>query len=164
MKSESSKKFFATFDKFMFTGLGCGILALCLLGFGFVYTFRNPPRPRPTELPIGLTALSTAVPGAATSTLSIVTPSPFPTLTVAPQGTIPILPTLGADFGNAPPTGNIVFTCYIEQIDQICLMNANGSGRKQLTNFNATTFYASLSPDGGTTYFVSRKEGTFDIY
>ena len=164
MDPESSKKFYATFDKFMFAGLGCGILALCLLGIGFVYTFRHPPQPRPTDTPMALTAPVTAVPGDATATLSLITPSPFPTLTVAPPGTTPMLPPPSGNFGNTPPTGKIVFTCYVDQIDQICLMNADGSGRKQLTHFDATTFYASLAPDGKTIYFVSRKEGTFDIY
>jgi dipeptidyl aminopeptidase/acylaminoacyl peptidase len=164
MDTESSKKFFAAFDKFMFAGLGCGILALCLLGIGFVYAFRHPPRPVPTDTPNGMTALSPTEPGAVTPTLSILNPTPFPTLTAAPQETVPVMPTLGADFGNTPPTGKIVFTCFVEQIDQICLMNADGSGRKQLTTFNATSFYASLSPDGQTIYFVSRKDGTFDIF
>jgi len=148
MDAKSSKKFFATFDKFMFAGLGCGILALCLLGFGFVYTFRNPPRPAPTDTPIGMTALSTTLPDDVTPTLSILNPTPFPTLTAAPQETIPVLPPVGGNFGNSPPTGKIVFTCFVDQIDQICLMNADGSERKQLTNFDATTFYASLSSDG----------------
>jgi hypothetical protein len=32
-----------------------------------------------------------------------------------------------------PPSGKIAFACYVKQIDQICLLNADGSGRKQLT-------------------------------
>jgi Tol biopolymer transport system component len=161
---DSSQKFFNTFDKFLFSGLGCGIIGLCLLATAFVYTFRNPPRPRPTDTPLGFVAPSTATSDPVTSTLSFTTPSPFPTLTVTPQGTLPILPTAGANFGNNPPSGKIVFTCYINQIDQICLMNADGSGRQQLTSAGATSFYASLSPDEGTIYFVSKQAGTFDIY
>lgn len=160
---DSSKKFFNTFDKFLFGGLGCGVLGICLLGIAFVYTFRNPPRPRPTDTPVGYTALPAATLDSVAPTLSAFTPSPFPTLTLTPEGDFSS-PTLGASFGNTPPTGKIVFTCFVNQIDQICLMNADGSGRKQLTSFDATTFYASLSPDGQTVYFVSRKDGTFDIY
>jgi TolB protein len=159
----SSKKFFATFDTFLFGGLGCGVLGLCLLGVAFVYTFRNPPQPQPTDTPAGFNALPTTQPGSVTATLSIFTASPFPTWTLTPEGDLPVA-TSGANFGNTPPAGKIVFTCYIDQIDQICLMNADGSGLKQLTNFDATTFYASLSPDGQTIYFVSRQEGSFDIY
>jgi tol-pal system beta propeller repeat protein TolB len=63
-----------------------------------------------------------------------------------------------------PPSGKIAFACYVKQIDQICLLNADGSGRKQLTNFKATAFYPSVSPDGETIYFSSRESGNFEIY
>lgn len=161
---ESTKKFMAMFDKFLFTGLGCSLIALCLLACGFIYTFRNPPGPQSTFTPVGSSALPTITSGSVTPVLSILTSTPFPTLTMTPEGIVPVIPTGGANFGNTPPTGKIVFTCYIQQIDQICLMNADGSDREQLTNFDATSFYASLSPDGETIYFVSRTEGTFDIY
>jgi tol-pal system beta propeller repeat protein TolB len=68
-------------------------------------------------------------------------------------------------FGDSPlPSGKIVFTCFIHQIDQICLMNADGTGRTQITKLQATTFYASLAPDGETIYFSSRESGNFEIY
>lgn len=63
-----------------------------------------------------------------------------------------------------PPSGKIAFACYIQQIDQICLLNADGSGRKQLTSLSATAFYPSISPDGQTVYFSSRASGNFEIY
>jgi Tol biopolymer transport system component len=95
-------------------------------------------------------------------------PSGFETLTLTPAQAGTLAPTSqvaapAPHFGNSPPTGKIVYTCYVNQIDQICLMNADGSGRKQLTDFDSTAFYASLSPDGKTIYF-SHKGGTFDIY
>ena len=95
-------------------------------------------------------------PGFATLTLT-----PVQAGTLAPTSKIP---SPVPQFGSSPPTGKIVYTCFINQIDQICIMNADGSGRKQLTDFDATAFYASLSPDGKTIYFSSRKGGTFDIY
>ncbi len=68
-------------------------------------------------------------------------------------------------FGDtAPPAGKIAFVCYVNQIDQICLMNADGSGRRQLTDFQATAYYPSLSTDGNTVYFSSRQSGRFEIY
>lgn len=161
---DPTKKLLSTVDKFLIAGLGCGVIGLCFLAFGFIYTFRNPPRPRPTSTPPGLTALSTATPGSVTPTLSILTPTLFPTITSTAPGILPTVPFLPPDFGNDSPTGKIVFTCYVQQIDQICLMNADGSDRQQLTNFQATSFYASLSPDGQTIYFVSRQNGSFDIY
>jgi len=105
------------------------------------------------------------MPVSVTPTLSILTPTLFPTLPSSPQETPPVIPSSVPNFGNdSPPTGKIVFTCYIQQIDQICLMNADGTGREQLTDFDATSFYASLSPDGQTIYFVSRRTGAFEIY
>src|SRR5215216_5266044 len=161
---DSTRKFFATFDKFLIAGLGCALIALCALAAGFLYTFRNPPGPRPSATPFTSGAVPTAMLGSGTPTLSILTTTPFPTLTITPQGTLPLLPTAGSNFGNTPPTGKIVFTCYINEVDQICLMNADGTGREQLTNFDATTFYASLSPDGQKIYYVSRRTGSFEIY
>lgn len=161
---DSSKKILTTFDKFLLAGVGCGVIGLCVLALGFIYTFRNPPRPAPTPTSFASSVPVTVTPGAATPTLSILTPTLFPTLTVTPPVILPTVPFLPPSFGSDSPSGKIVFTCYIQQIDQICLMNADGSGRRQLTDFPATSFYASLSPDGETIYFVSRQHGAFDIY
>ena len=161
--SEPTKRFLATFDKLLIAGLGCGLIGLCLLACGFIYTFRNPPGPQPTETQLVLQpgVLATVTPDSATPTLSILTPTQLPILTPTVVEDFP-LPLPG--FGEGAPSGRIVFTCYVQQIDQICLMNADGSERKQLTNFQATSFYPSISPDGTTIYFVSRQRGTFDIY
>ena len=150
------------FDKFLFGGLGCGILVLCILGGWIFYILQNMPVPRsnateiveaPTNTPVGI------LPGLPTPTL-------LPTFPPTEAGSLPTelpapLPTF---IGETQPSGKIVFTCYIEQIDQICIMNADGSGRKQLTHLDATSFYASLSPDGETVYFVSKRTGGFEIY
>ena len=161
---DNSKEFYKTLDKFLIGGLGCGVIGLFCLAFGFIYTFRNPPNARPaaTETVPGTTEFSTAPPDVATATLSIIAPTQFPTLTPADPAVATTAPL--PSFGNNRPSGKIAFTCFVQQIDQICVMNADGSGRKQLTNFQATSFYPSVSPDGQTIYFVSRQEGTFDIY
>jgi TolB protein len=167
MESVSSKRFFQTFDKFMIAGLGCGVIGLCCLASAFVYTFANPANAHPaiTETLAGTTVISTVTPGPMTPTLSIETSTPFPTLTPgAPTEAGISTPVPNPDTNNSSLAGRIVFTCYVQQIDQICIMNADGSGRKQLTHFSATTFYPSLSPDGKTIYFVSKEKGTFDIY
>ena len=125
----------------------------------FAYLWRNPPNARAvaTQLPAEPTALRTATPVHPTPDIS--TPTLSATLIPTAGGVVP------PNFGNEPtPTGKIVFTCYINQIDQVCLMNADGTGRKQLTNFKSTAFYASLSSDGQTIYFVSNQTGTFEIY
>jgi len=162
---DPSKEYFQKLDKFLIGGLGCGIVGLCCLAFGFIYTFRNPPGQQSAATPTlaGTTDFSSLTPDSITPTLSLPgVPTLFPTLTTPEVAVVTSAPS--SNFDGSSPTGKIVFTCYVQQIDQICLMNADGSERKQLTNFDATTFYASLSPDGDTIYFVSRQEGTFDIY
>src|SRR5215211_7504836 len=163
-------KFNALFDRFLLGGLGCGFIALCFVISAFFYIWQNPPRPGPTPT-TAFQGLTTVTPGPTETPLfQFGTPSEFPT------GFPTVTPTLAAatpgnvipspvpqSFGS-PPKGNIVFTCFVNQIDQICLMNADGSGRKQLTDFSATSFYASLSPDGDTIYFSSRERGTYEIY
>jgi len=156
----------STFDKFLIGGLGCGVFGLCILLGGFVYVWQNPPRPRPTasQTPPGFAGLATV-----TSTapgLNFPTPTLFPAITPTQNGTLPatVIPSPIPQFDDSPPTGQIVFTCFINQIDQICLMNADGSERKQLTDSEGTSFYASLSPDGKTIYFASRMSGSYEIY
>ncbi len=79
--------------------------------------------------------------------------------------TIELIPTPQPTYNDTPPpTGKIAFTCYVNQVDQICLLNADGSGRVQLTNLKATAFYPSVSPDGGTIFFSSRDTGNYEIY
>lgn len=160
---ESLKKYLPTFDILLFGSLGCGALALCIIGSLFVYFWQNPPVPRASATPVGFGDLPIATPTMTSPVFDTPTFSPafVPTLSEPPA----IMPTFIPDFGGASfPSGKIVFTCYIDQIDQICIMNADGVGRKQLTNFQATAFYASLSPDGGMIYFASRQSGTSEIY
>jgi tol-pal system beta propeller repeat protein TolB len=162
---DSSKEYFQKLDRFLIAGLGCGIVGLCCLAFGFIYTFRNPPSQRPaaTQTLPGTAGFSTVTPDSLTATLSpLETPTFVPTRSTPEVAVVTAAPQPGSN--NSSPTGKIVFTCYVQQIDQICLMNADGSGRRQLTHFQATTFYPSLSPDGDTIYFVSRQNGNFDIY
>ena len=164
------EKFNPLFDKFLLGGLGCGFLLLCVLMGGFFDVWQNPPGARPistasTQLVIGDVSTLTPAP-TPTPLFQFATPSAFPTenaTQAAAQGTL--IPSPIPQFDDLPPTGKIVFTCFINQIDQVCLMNADGTGRKQLTNFDGTAFYASLSPSGNVIYFSSRQAGgNFDIY
>ena len=165
---ESLKKYLPAFDLFLFGGLGCGTLVLCILGSAFVYIWQNLPGPgaSATETPVASVGLPTTAtvpsPVVSTPTLSL-TPTLVPTLDSADSTTL--MPSFVPDFGRAPaPSGKIVFACYINQIDQICIMNADGTGRKQLTNSPTTAYYPSLSPDGQTVYFASNQSGIFEIY
>ena len=165
-------KFNALFDRFLLGGLGCGFIALCFLISGFFYMWQNPPRPGPTPTQplIGMTTVTpgpTATPLFQFATASAV-PTGFPTASPVPSQASPTagsgIPSPVPQYSYSEPQGKIVFTCFINQIDQICLMNADGSGRRQLTNFEATSFYPSLSSDGDTIYFSSRQTGNFEIY
>jgi TolB protein len=80
--------------------------------------------------------------------------------TVTPsQSSIPVLPVIPN-----PPSGKIVYTCFDGEYDQICIMNADGKEQRQLTNYSATSFYPSLSPNGNAIVFSSKMDGNFEIY
>jgi len=84
----------------------------------------------------------------------------------AAEATLPP-PMVEATLGAAPPslddpTGRIVYTCFIDSNDDLCIMDADGSNQQRLTNINGTDFYASLQ--GDTITFSSRRSGRFEIY
>ena len=146
---DSQNKIVAAFDKTLLVGLGCGVLVLCGIIAWFAYIVQNLPVPSSEFTQIAVIDPSTQISNSQILQFSTSTPLP---------------PTSIPNFNDSPPTGKIVFTCYVKQIDQICLMNADGSGREQLTDFDATAFYPSLSPDGQTIYFSSKRSGGFEIY
>lgn len=162
---ESPNKLIATFDKLILGGLGCGIIILCALIGMFYYIWENPPISRSLSTPVEASGSPNILP------TSTALSAGSPTITLAPTldqklslSPTPI-PSPIPSFGDSLiPSGKIVFTCYIKKIDQICLMNADGTGQTQITKLEATAFYASLSPDGETIYFSSRQSGNFEIY
>ena len=64
---------------------------------------------------------------------------------------------------NPQLTGKIVYTCQVAG-DEICIINADGSGWKRLTNMPSASFYASLSPDGKFVLFINNQTGITEIY
>jgi Tol biopolymer transport system component len=60
--------------------------------------------------------------------------------------------------------GHIVFTCTRNNINQICLINADGSNYRQLTNEITNTYYPAISPDGKTVVYAINKSNNFDLY
>src|SRR5215217_3279778 len=156
-------KFNPLFDRFLLGGLGCGFIALCFVISAFFYMWQNPPKSGPTQPPLVFEGLTTVTPDpTATPLFQFSTPSALPNGAPTASATlVQVSPTPGSvipspvpQYSYSPPQGEIVFACFSNQIDQICLMNADGSGRKQLTDFDETSFYPSLSPDGDTIYFV----------
>ena len=66
-------------------------------------------------------------------------------------------------------TGHIVFTCQLFKVqyaNQICIMNADGSGFRRLTwQDNLQHFYPSLSPDGQNVLYAGfREENVYEIF
>jgi hypothetical protein len=101
------------------------------------------------------------------------TPTPSPTRTASatevsltPVTITPVTLTSTAILINThldEPTGKIVYTCQIAG-DEVCLMNADGSGWRQLTNSSAASYYGSLSPDGQAVLYISKGSGHTEIY
>jgi Tol biopolymer transport system component len=60
--------------------------------------------------------------------------------------------------------GHIVFTCTRKDINQICMINADGSGYRQLTQQATNTYYPAISPDGESVVFAINKYENFDMY
>ncbi len=149
-------------QKVIVTGLGIGFIGLCVLFAYAVIVVANEPLERGTPTP------ALVFPPLETPTLTLADiPTEFATLPPTFELPTPteFIPTPQPTYNDAsPPSGKIAFACYIQQIDQICLLNADGSGRKQLTSLSATAFYPSVSPDGQTIFFSSRDSGNFEIY
>jgi TolB protein len=66
-------------------------------------------------------------------------------------------------------TGHIVFTCQVykaQASDQICMMNADGTGWRQLTaDAGRRHYYSSLAPDGASVVYSAFLESNyFEIY
>lgn len=95
-------------------------------------------------------------------------------VTAAARGTSrPEASALGAP-STPPPagdqlSGHIVLTCQIykfQSSNQICIMNADGSGYRRLTTEDGIAhWYASLAPDGGSVvYSQYREDNVYEIY
>jgi TolB protein len=92
----------------------------------------------------------------------------FPTVVASAIGTASVN-SIPAPSSSDGLTGKIVFTCqmsYAQSTEQVCMMNADGSGWKRLTTENGRQrFYPSLSPDGGyVLYSAFREKNVFEIY
>ena len=107
--------------------------------------------------------------GSPQATQPIATPI-FNFSTVTPASTpAPGQTSIPSPSSSEQPNGRIVFTCQmfkIQAADQVCIMNADGSGFRRLTNEdNIRHFYPSLSPNGQTVlYSAFLAENNYEIY
>lgn len=79
------------------------------------------------------------------------------------------VPTSSSSSQTNPPTGHIVFTCQVYKVqasNQICIINADGSGFRRLTTDNSRQhYYPSISPDGQSVLYAAfREKNVYEIY
>lgn len=60
--------------------------------------------------------------------------------------------------------GDIVFTCTRKDVNQICLIKADGTGYRQLTDGTSSSYYPAISPDGEAVIFATNKYDYFDMF
>jgi TolB protein len=124
--------------------------------------------PSSSPVPDLLSTLQASTPSSLSSpavTDSVATPPlnlPSPNATLG-QGSIP--------FPSAADglTGHIVYTCQlfkVQSMDQICIMNADGSGMRRLTTEdNLRHYYPSPAPDGQSVLYSGFRElNVYEIY
>jgi len=75
-------------------------------------------------------------------------PTAFPTFTPPPKPT-------------KPNIGRIIFTCTRGEFNQLCMVNADGTGYQQITNVEAHNYYPVYSPLGGSIVYASNQNGGF---
>jgi TolB protein len=136
-----------------------GLIGLLAVSIAVIFGLRAlMPKPTPTPEAIAppATESPTDEPGATpgeTPDTEVPTEEPGP-----PSGATP------AENPLSELEGRIVYACFINGYDQICMMNPDGSNQQQLTDMAATSWYPSLSPDGETIVFSSNRTGVFDIW
>jgi len=82
--------------------------------------------------------------------------------TVTPSPTITPSPTATSAF--IAQGGRIVFTCTRGEWNQICLVNADGSGFRQITDDSRNHYYPTFSTDGTAVIFAINEGDYFDLY
>jgi len=126
-----------------------------------IFSHRN--QTRSYRLPIGLILVVLAI------VLCVLIPSnpiDISSLNVVDKA----LPTALPTFTPAPkPTkehiGRIIFTCTRGDYNQLCMINADGSDYKQLTELEAHSYYPVYSPLGGSVVYSSNQNGgVFDLF
>ncbi len=125
------------FTRLLSIGLPLTFIAVLLIALGKL---------RPIETKINLPAPGTLIVSGASAP-----PRPAATFT------LPARPT--ENHG-----GRIYFTCTRGDYNQLCAINADGSGYNQLTSGPAHNYYPAVAPQGGMLVYASNRGGMFDLY
>ena len=116
------------------------------------------------RLPIGLIFVAVAV------GLCLLIPASPVNFTLLDQSFERTLPPPPPTFTLPPPPtkehiGRIIFTCTRGDYNQLCLVNADGTGYQQLTDVQANNYYATYSPKRGSIVYASNQNGgAFDLF
>lgn len=61
--------------------------------------------------------------------------------------------------------GRIIFTCTRGDYNQLCMVNADGTGYQQLSSLEAHSYYPVFSPSAGSVVYASNQNGgVFDLF
>jgi TolB protein len=125
--------------------------------------FSRRTNPRGIHLPLGLILVAVAI------SLCLLIPSTPLNLSSQDVSDKP-MPTSMATLTRPPPPtrehiGRIIFTCTRGDYNQLCMVNADGSGFQQLTSLEANSYYPVFSPLGGSVVYASNQSGgVFDLF
>ncbi|OQY81061.1 MAG: hypothetical protein B6D40_11720 [Anaerolineae bacterium UTCFX3] len=127
--------------------------------------FRDPTRRRvflPLSLILffGLILLLWLVPTYRVEPILPVPPEKLPTTTPVPTHT----PTPTATSAFTAFGGRIVFTCTRGDVNQICAVNADGTGYAQITDEPHNKYYPSFTPDMTGVVFAQNEGDYFDLH
>jgi len=127
-----------------------------------IFSRRNPtPRFR---IPIGLLLVLLLI------GLCVLIPTGNTSFTLLDQTFQRDLPTPPPTFTQPPPPtkqniGRLIFTCTRGDYNQLCQVNADGTGYQQLTEVDANNYYPTYSPLGGSIVYASNQNGgVFDLF
>jgi tol-pal system beta propeller repeat protein TolB len=127
----------------------------------------NAPGAAPTQPSNLLATLAASTPLSGNGAATV---DPAQTPTSAFNLPAPIFSTLTVPTSSAinQPTGHIVYTCQVFKVqasNQICIINADGTGFQRLTTASRQHYYPSLAPDGkSVVYAAFREENIYEIY
>jgi TolB protein len=126
-----------------------------------IFTRRT--NPRGFHLPLGLILVALAI------SLCLLIPSAPLNISSLDVSDKPLPTALGTITHTPPPTkehiGRIIFTCTRGDYNQLCMVNADGTGYQQLTSLQAHSYYPVFSPLGGSVVYASNQNGgVFDLF